>query len=166
MSIDKSLDYEMLKATVLRANELVPEAYGQKLRACEKVKMKICVDGWILPQFLTFWFGWPPYQFDQRQKVVCLISCCQHSFESCKALLCISPVLVVPNLSHPFKLEVDASVSGAGAVLIQEDLQGIDHPICSVSEKFVLLFWPGFTSTKTFFVCIAFFFFFFLCGGE
>lgn len=35
-----------------------------------------------------------------------------------------------------FKLEVDASATGAGAVLLQEDSQGIDHPVCYFSRKF------------------------------
>ncbi len=36
LSIDDSLDYDIVKATVLRAYELVPEAYRQKFRTCEK----------------------------------------------------------------------------------------------------------------------------------
>ncbi|KAL7835136.1 hypothetical protein SRHO_G00293830 [Serrasalmus rhombeus] len=41
------------------------------------------------------------------------------------------------DFSHPFKLEVDASATGAGAVLLQEDSSGIDHPVCYYSKKFV-----------------------------
>ncbi|CAI5669799.1 unnamed protein product [Oreochromis niloticus] len=36
LSIDDSLDYEIVKSTILRAYELVPEAYRQKFRSCEK----------------------------------------------------------------------------------------------------------------------------------
>ncbi|KAL3979168.1 gamma-glutamyltranspeptidase / glutathione hydrolase / leukotriene-C4 hydrolase [Sarotherodon galilaeus] len=36
LSIDDSLDYEIVKSTILRAYELVPEAYRQKFRTCEK----------------------------------------------------------------------------------------------------------------------------------
>ncbi|CAI5639672.1 unnamed protein product [Oreochromis niloticus] len=36
LSIADSLDYEVVKATILRAYELVPEAYRQKFRACSK----------------------------------------------------------------------------------------------------------------------------------
>ena len=61
---------------------------------------------------------------------------CQHAFECCKALLCSTPVLAAPNFKMPFKLEVDASDSGAGAVLLQEDVSGINHPICYYSKKF------------------------------
>lgn len=41
---------------------------------------------------------------------------CQDAFESAKALLCHTPVLTAPDLTRPFKLEVDASAVGAGAV--------------------------------------------------
>ncbi len=61
---------------------------------------------------------------------------CQDSFDSAKALLCSAPVLAAPDFSRPFfKLEVDASAYGAGAVLLQEDEQGIDHPVCYFSKK-------------------------------
>ncbi len=36
LSIDESLNYDIVKATVLRAYELVPEAYRRKFRSCEK----------------------------------------------------------------------------------------------------------------------------------
>lgn len=36
----------------------------------------------------------------------------------------------------PFKLEVDASNVGAGAVLLQEDIEGTDHPVGYFSRKF------------------------------
>lgn len=61
---------------------------------------------------------------------------CQQAFESLKGLLCCTPVLSAPNFSLPFKLEIDASAVGAGAVLLQEDTQGIDHPVSYFSRKF------------------------------
>lgn len=61
---------------------------------------------------------------------------CQVAFDSAKSLLCHSPVLAAPDLSKPFKLEVDASAVGAGAVLLQEDEEGIDHPVCYFSKKY------------------------------
>lgn len=61
---------------------------------------------------------------------------CQHAFDSAKALLCNSPVLAAPDFEKAFKLEVDASALGAGAVLLQEDSDGLDHPVCYFSRKF------------------------------
>lgn len=61
---------------------------------------------------------------------------CQAAFDSAKALLCHAPVLAAPDLTKPFKLEVDASAVGAGAVLLQEDAEGVDHPVCYFSRKF------------------------------
>ena len=61
---------------------------------------------------------------------------CQQAFEKAKALLCSAPVLAAPDFALPFKLEVDASALGAGAVLLQEGADGIDHPVCFFSRKF------------------------------
>ena len=61
---------------------------------------------------------------------------CQHAFETIKSLLCSAPVLSAPDFSRPFALEVDASGVGAGAVLLQEDVSGIVHPVCYFSRKF------------------------------
>ncbi len=55
---------------------------------------------------------------------------CQTSFDNIKALLCSEPVLFPPNFEVAFKLEVDASEVGAGAVLLQEYKGEINHPIC------------------------------------
>ena len=61
---------------------------------------------------------------------------CQHAYKNVKTLLSHDPVLSAPDLSRPFKLEVDASGVGAGAVLLQEDVCGVDHPVCYFSRKF------------------------------
>ncbi|KAL1263301.1 hypothetical protein QQF64_006040 [Cirrhinus molitorella] len=58
---------------------------------------------------------------------------CQDVFDNVKALLCSAPVLATPDVSKGFKLEIDASSVGAGAVLVQEDSSGIDHPLCYFS---------------------------------
>lgn len=60
---------------------------------------------------------------------------CESAFQNTKALLCNSPVLIAPDFELPFKLEVDASATGAGAVLLQEGSDGIDHPVCYFSKK-------------------------------
>lgn len=61
---------------------------------------------------------------------------CDKAFKAAKDLLCHAPVLSAPNFDLPFKLQIDASATGAGAVLLQEDSCGIDHPICYFSKKF------------------------------
>lgn len=61
---------------------------------------------------------------------------CELAFQTAKAILGSSPVLLAPDFAVPFKLEVDASGTGAGAVLLQEDSSGIDHPVCYFSKKF------------------------------
>lgn len=61
---------------------------------------------------------------------------CQDSFEAAKMLLCSALVLAAPNFRQPFKIEVDASMHGAGAILVQEDWKGVDHPVCFFLKKF------------------------------
>ncbi len=61
---------------------------------------------------------------------------CNYAFNAAKDLLCHSPILSAPNFALAFKLQVDASSAGAGAVLLQEDSSGIDHPLSYFSKKF------------------------------
>ena len=56
---------------------------------------------------------------------------CQSAFETAKTLLTNEPVLIAPDFTKP----VDASDQGIGAVLMQEDSNGIHHPICYFSKK-------------------------------
>ena len=58
------------------------------------------------------------------------------AFEKLKAILSSSPVLSTPDFSSPFKLAVDASDVAAGAVLLQQKQDQVDHPICFFSKKF------------------------------
>lgn len=62
----------------------------------------------------------------------------QFAFENLKALLASAPVLAAPDFNRPFKLAVDASDAGVGAVLLQEDSSGVEHPVCYSSKKFNL----------------------------
>lgn len=61
---------------------------------------------------------------------------CQQAFDEVKTLLCSAPVLLAPRFNQPFKLHVDASHVGAGAVLLQADEQGVDRPVSFFSKKF------------------------------
>ena len=60
---------------------------------------------------------------------------CQSAFEKAKAILMNSPVLSAPDFDKPFKLMIDASDVGVGAVLMQENEKGIEHPVCYFSRK-------------------------------
>lgn len=62
---------------------------------------------------------------------------CQRAFDGVKGLLTSAPVLMAPRLDEPFKIHVDASNVGAGAVLLQEDESGVEHPVCFFSRKFL-----------------------------
>ncbi len=44
-------------------------------------------------------------------------------------LLANAPVLRAPNYERPFLLAVGASAYGAGTVLLQEDVKGIEYPV-------------------------------------
>ena len=61
---------------------------------------------------------------------------CLDAFDRLKAILKSAPVLLAPDFDKCFKLAVDASDVGIGAVLLQEDNNGIDHPVCYFSKKF------------------------------
>ena len=61
---------------------------------------------------------------------------CQDAFDSVKTLLCSAPMLAAPQLDQPFKLHIDASDVGAGAVLLQENAELVDCPVSFCSQKF------------------------------
>lgn len=61
---------------------------------------------------------------------------CQHAFDCIKALLTNAPVLAAPSFSRQFKLSVDASDVGAGAALLQDGDDGVEHPVSYYSKKF------------------------------
>lgn len=54
----------------------------------------------------------------------------QIAFDLVKTMLGSVPVLAAPRLSESFKLQVDASMVGAGAVLLQEVENGTEIPVC------------------------------------
>ena len=59
---------------------------------------------------------------------------CQSSFEKLKQLLVSSPMLAFPDFSRRFILETDASETGLGAVLAQEQIDGTTRPIAYASR--------------------------------
>lgn len=59
---------------------------------------------------------------------------CQLAFERTKRLLVNAPTLAGPRFDQPFKLAVDASDSGVGAVLLQEGSDGVEHPVSYFSR--------------------------------
>ena len=61
---------------------------------------------------------------------------CQKSFEKLKVILKSAPVLLAPRFDKQFKLAVDASDVGACSVLLQEDDNGVDYPVCYYSKQF------------------------------
>ena len=54
----------------------------------------------------------------------------QGAFEVLKELLVSSRVMAHPDTSKPCKLYTDACDYAIGAILVQEDGQGVEHPIC------------------------------------
>ena len=61
---------------------------------------------------------------------------CQEAFDNVKSLLASAPVFSAPNFDCPFSVAVDASESGAGAVLLQLGSDGVEHPVGYFSKKF------------------------------
>lgn len=62
---------------------------------------------------------------------------CQTAFDSVKTLSCSAPVLAAPRYECSLKLDVDASMTGAGAVLLQDDENGVERPVGYFSKKFL-----------------------------
>ena len=46
-----------------------------------------------------------------------------------------APVLAAPDFKSSFKLAVVASDVAAEAVLVQEDVEGVEHPVCYFSKE-------------------------------
>ena len=59
---------------------------------------------------------------------------CRSAFEKIRLILIFGPVLKAPDFQKQFKLFVDASDVGIGAVLLQEDPSGVDHPVLLFEE--------------------------------
>ena len=61
---------------------------------------------------------------------------CQEAFNKLKTILCNYPVLQAPDFARRFSLATDASDEAMGAVLLQQDDKGIEHPVAYFSRKF------------------------------
>ena len=60
---------------------------------------------------------------------------CENAFEKLKAILTNERVLAAPKFDKAFKIAIDASDVGVGAVLLQNDKSGIERPISYFSKK-------------------------------
>ncbi|CAM4627222.1 unnamed protein product [Lepidochelys olivacea] len=60
---------------------------------------------------------------------------CQEAFRALKEALVSGPVRANPDFDKPFVVFTDASDTGLGAVLMQEDEKGERHPIVYLSKK-------------------------------
>ncbi|XP_065438320.1 uncharacterized protein LOC135981052 [Chrysemys picta bellii] len=60
---------------------------------------------------------------------------CQEALRALKEALVSGPVLANPDFDKPFMVFTDASDTGLGAVLMQEDEKGERHPIVYLSKK-------------------------------
>lgn len=60
---------------------------------------------------------------------------CQKSFDKIKELLCSEPVLKIFDPELPINIYTDASIKGVGAVLKQEEKNGISKPVSYFSKK-------------------------------
>ena len=60
---------------------------------------------------------------------------CQEAFDKLKPILANEPVLMAQDFNEPFKIAVDASDLGIGAVLLQQDDSGVERPVSYFSRK-------------------------------
>jgi hypothetical protein len=60
---------------------------------------------------------------------------CQSAFESVQRILSSDPVLLLPDFQKSFTVRTDASDIGLGGVLLQEDDEGVVHPVMYASRK-------------------------------
>ena len=89
---------------------------------------KYCDNFFVIAEILT-------NLLSKRTKFICTYDC-QKAFDILKAILKNDPVLLAQNYAKEFKLAVDASDTGAGSVLMQEDGNEVDHPVSYFSKKF------------------------------
>ena len=59
---------------------------------------------------------------------------CEVAFKTLKQKLCSEPVLAFPQVGQKFMIEVDASDTAFGGVLMQKDEDGVSHPVAYYSD--------------------------------
>ena len=77
----------------------------------------------------------PLTQLLNKRETFVWCDACDKALQELKVLLNSTPVLAAPNFNALFKLAVDATDVAAGAVLLQDDKDGVDHPVCYFSKK-------------------------------
>ena len=65
----------------------------------------------------------------------------QNTFETLKQIFSSAPVLLIPNIAHPFTIMTDAFLLATGAVLMQTDNNGDHHPSAYFSKTFASAKW-------------------------
>lgn len=88
---------------------------------------------WVLSKFFRCCFA--SYEFAWSILILFDLICVKQLLN--RLNFYVAPLLIAPNFSLPFKIDVDASASGAGPALLQEDKHGMDHPVCYFSKKFL-----------------------------
>ena len=61
----------------------------------------------------------------------------QKAFDTLRNAFSSGPVLGIPDVTRPFSIMTDASLFAAGAVLLQDDLNGDSHPCTYFSKTFI-----------------------------
>lgn len=87
----------------------------------------------FIPQFSRI--AGPLHALMKKNSVFTWTAACQETFERLRKLLASAPVLAYPDFHVPFILETDASVSGLGAVLAQQQEGGLVRPIAYASRS-------------------------------
>jgi RNase H-like domain found in reverse transcriptase len=70
----------------------------------------------------------PLYDLLKKDKKFAWSEECQESFDELKKQFTEEPVLMMPNHSKPFQIQVDSSLFATGGILIQIDTNGDRHP--------------------------------------
>jgi hypothetical protein len=87
-----------------------------------------------VPNFATLTAPISDLTKDSKSRSVSWTPACEEALRQIKTVFSCTPVLQLPKLEEPFVLQTDASATGVGAVLLQ-DQDGTLHPVCFASRK-------------------------------